>query len=137
MFSLEVIWSHAQSSDSLNQVGTATAIRGAQIRNIFRGEHYRTLLVANQVNAIRNAGGKSIDILTIAGPFYTSNAQIAPELQRISVPTKAPSGEMRPGIPIRFAIINPVSQQAILRAVADETHPEELARSMHKESTPL
>jgi hypothetical protein len=126
MFSLEVIWKHAQSAEALNQVGTAPAIRGAQIRNIFRGEHYHTGLIAHQVNAIRRANGKSIDILTIAGPFYTSNHQIAPQLQRISAPTATPTGEICPGIPIRFAIINPVSQQAILRAVADETPPEEV-----------
>jgi hypothetical protein len=125
MFSLDVIWRHARPAETLDHVGTATAIREARVANIFRRDQ-RATLTKRQVTAIRQATEGSIDILAISGRFYTSNPIVAPELQKVSRPTKVANGDIRPPVPVRVAIINPVSQQAILRAVADGSPPEQV-----------
>jgi hypothetical protein len=129
MFSLEVIWKHARPAEFVDAVGTATAIREARLKNIFRRDH-RTRLTKQQATAIRAATGESIDILAISGHFYVSNPNVAPELQRISRAGKLPSGEDCPAVPIRVAVINPVCQQAILRAVADASPPELVGKQL-------
>jgi hypothetical protein len=127
MFSLGVIWDNACQTELLEEAGTAPAIREAQIKNIFRGEQ-RALLTKRQIGAIQRASGESIDILVISGKFYTSNPNVARELQRVSRPD-GPSPRV-PVVPVRFALINPVSQQAILRAVAEGCHPEEVGEQL-------
>jgi len=129
MFSLEVIWRHARPAEFLDEIGTAAALREARVENIFRREN-RPLLTKKQVAAIQQASGGTIDILAISGRFYTSNPVIAPVLQRASLPMNSPA-EVRPAIPVRFAVINPVSQQAILRAVADGSPPEQVGDQLN------
>lgn len=129
MFSIETIWDHARAEAFRHEVGTAKAIREARVNNIFRHED-RQPLTRKQMEAIRGAAGASIDILAITGRFYVSNANIVPELQRVSRLETSPSGEVRPAVPVRFAIVNPVSQQAILRAVADDSPPEKVGEKL-------
>ena len=126
MFSLDVIWAHARPADLFDEVGTAAAVREAGIKNIFRRDH-RSLLTIKQVRAIQSAKKNSVDILAISGRFYVSNPSIARELQDIS----RPDGN-RSAVPIRVAIINPISQQAILRAVADSSPPDEVGEHLRK-----
>lgn len=125
MFSVDAIWKHSLSADFVDQVGTAAAIREARIANMFRRDH-RTLLTKGQVGAIREVAQGTIDIMAISGHFYTSNAAIAKELQRVSSGGRDSKGGAIPPVPVRFALINPVSQQAILRAVADWSPPDKV-----------
>jgi hypothetical protein len=128
MFSLDTIWKNARRTKPSDEVGTAPAIRDARIRNIYLGkDRDKDKLTKNQVTAIRRAREGSIDILAISGTFYRSYPSMAIELRRISTPK-----DDYPGIPIRFAIINPVSQQAIIRAVAESCPPEQVGQELRQ-----
>lgn len=113
--SLETVWQHAHPAEEMNQVGTATAIREARLRSIFRHID-RAHLSKRQADALPQKSGQApVRIMAISGRFYTSYPGMAPLLRQLSRPTQ--DGR---GTPIQVALVNPVSQQAILRAVADE-----------------
>ncbi len=128
--SLDVIWKHARAADLYAEVGTAAAIREARVENVFRSEQ-KAALTLRQVRAIQDATSKSIDVQAISGKFYVSNPHVARVIQQASLPTKLPAGTDRPGVPVRFLIINPVSQQAILRAIADTSPPALIGEELH------
>jgi hypothetical protein len=125
--SLQVMWDNSRSPEVIDEVGTASALRGARIRNIYRRDDRQTLTV-REIAAIRNAKEGTIDIQVISGRFYTSNADMARALQDIS----RPGENGRPALTVRFASINPVSQQAILRAIADSTSPRHIGDTLRE-----
>ena len=114
--SIDLVWKNAHAADLLNEVGTATAIREGKLRNIFRRDD-RAHLSKRQADALGlTEPGGLIRIMAITGRFYTSYPGIAPLIRHISKP-----GEGTAGARVHIAIVNPTSQQAILRAVADES----------------
>lgn len=125
--SIEQVWKHAHAVDLMNEVGTATTIREARVRNIFRRDD-RAHLSKRQVDTLAVTEANSlIRIMAITGRFYTSYTGMAPLLRRISK-----SDNETPGAKVHFTIVNPVSQQAILRAVADESPPKDIRNSLQE-----
>lgn len=110
--SFDIIWDNAQ--EERITVGTALPIERARIRNIFRAEQ-RDELARRQVACIEAVKSGTIDILAISGNYYMSNERTTEALLSVSS-TKTNSQ----AIMVRLALVNPVSQQAILRAVADD-----------------
>jgi hypothetical protein len=120
-YSFETIWKYAASvRPSEHNVGTAAAIEQANLKNIFRKRQRRSL-GGRQTECIVECRdylnpGDTIDILAITGNFYVSDFETFKTLREM-----AAKGEGSKGITVRLAIVNPVSQQAILRAVADSS----------------
>jgi hypothetical protein len=109
--SLDIIWEHARPNRI--KVGTATPIKAAKIRNIFR-VNKREDKEKHQIESIRNTKTGTVDILTITGRFFSDPKRDALEaLKYISSP------ERKKRVKVRIALLNPVCQQAIFRAVAD------------------
>lgn len=109
--SLDIIWKHTHSERI--EVGTAIPIDKARIKNIFR-EDKRKELTERQLECIRNTQTGTIDILAISGTHYVTHNPTLETLLDI-----ATIKEGKESVMVRFALVNPVSQQAILRAVAD------------------
>lgn len=113
-FSCEQIWKGAREIfPSSSRAGTATAIEEANIVNIYR-HGIRDQLGRRQIECLRLVDpGESVSIQAITGRYYTHGGALT-ALSDISSP-------QRDGGPakVRFLIINPVSQQAILRAIAE------------------
>ncbi len=124
--SLDLMWKYARTVDMLNEVGTAIAIREASLRNIFRRAD-RVHLSKRQADIVARKPGSVIRIMAITGKFYTSYPEIAPLLRQISKIREDTSHTK-----IQLALVNPVSQQAILRAIADEWPPSELRNQLRR-----
>ena len=120
-YSLKKMWEHADTSKEYlrHHVGTANAIKGSGIRNIFSRDD-RTLLSERQIEAVLACEKGPIDIMAISGKFYREHDCI----RQISRP---PGGKL-----VRLAVVNPVSQQAILRAVADQRAPDQVRAELEK-----
>jgi hypothetical protein len=116
MYSFDTIWNHAHPGTwKQHHVGTAAALDDSKTRNIFRRDH-RSLLSLRQNECLKAVtAGEFVDILAITGNHYISYP-IFGTLRDIT----DNSSEERASV--RLAILNPVSQQAILRVVA-ETSP--------------
>jgi hypothetical protein len=119
--SLETIWANADCEGI--QIGTAIPIEEARIRNIYLANQ-RPEQGKHQVERIKNHTGKTIDILNITGGFYVTDYDASTALRSFAAKAKADGGT------IRFALLNPVSQPAILRAVADECRTEEIGEAL-------
>lgn len=106
--SLTTVWEHAHDPTSLFDVGVARAIQYAAVRNIYAHDQRETL-GHRQTEAIRaTRDPNTVDIVSLTGKFYR---RVLRENPPILEPVKSPR--------VRMALVNPVSQQAILRAVAD------------------
>lgn len=125
MYSLDVIWKHATPGEWMpHHVGTAAAIEESHIRNIFRREN-RGALSKRQNECLGAVGPKdTVDILAITGNYYMSNPALG-HLREISS-NRDGNGSAK----VRFAILNPVSQQAILRVVAETSPPERIRETL-------
>ncbi|MBI1918958.1 MAG: hypothetical protein HYS12_30070, partial [Planctomycetes bacterium] len=122
-YTFDVIWDHAPESEPADSdVGTAAAIQEARITNIFRREQRSDLSIAQYKRLKEAKSGDTISILAITGRFYFS----FPREGVLRDITK----EGEEGARVRFALVNPISQQAILRAVADNSPPEEIKRTL-------
>lgn len=119
--SLRTIWDNA--GDAGIEIGTAIPIEEARIRNIYLA-HKRGIQSQHQVARIRSHRGKTIDILNITASHYVTDYDPSSALQEFS------SRRNENGGTIRFALLNPVSQQAILRAIADECRAEEIGETL-------
>lgn len=125
--SFKIIWDNAIEPRSANQIGTAEAINSSLMKNIFRHDH-RAELSQRQIeclNTIEDCPGATVDILAISGRFYTSNP-IRGTL--ISLASKTDHQSCK----IRIALLNPISQQAVLRAVADSCATSEISTTLNK-----
>ena len=120
--SLETIWEHA--APELIKVGTSIPIEKARIRNIFR-EDNRTELTERQKESIENAQKGTVDILAISGNHYVNHDPTLNALLKI-----ASQEDGKESTKVRFALVNPVSQQAILRAVADSHATKKIKESL-------
>jgi len=123
--SFEIIWANAIEPRSDNQVGTAEAVYSSRMKNIFRHDQ-RAELSQREIeclNAIEKCPEATVDILAISGRFYTSNP-IRETLIDIASKTNQQSCK------VRIALLNPISQQAILRAVADSCAAEEISQTL-------
>ncbi|MGR3302186.1 MAG: hypothetical protein ACUZ8I_06750 [Candidatus Scalindua sp.] len=109
MHSIYKIWDHASIETTFrNRIGTANAITKARIKNIFRRED-RDILAGRLMDCIESTeDGETVNILSISGKFFTVNR-------------KNDFFERIRKIKVKFAVLNPVSQQAILRAIADSS----------------
>ena len=123
--SFNTVWEHAGIGKKFElQVGTAKAIENANIKNIFRRED-RHLLGRCQIEELELTPADSIiDILSITGKFYVSHP-IFLTLKNISSPK-----DKQDYSNVRFALINPISQQAILRAVADSSAADKIKETL-------
>jgi hypothetical protein len=125
-YSYSTTWDNAHPS--LLQpydLGVASGIENAQIKNIFRHDA-RDPLGRRQMECLRGArDGDVIDIQVISGRFYSREPALE-VIQNASLPRSEDNDAASSlGARIRLLIMNPVSQQAILRAVAD-TQPESI-----------
>jgi len=120
-YSLKRTWEHADQGKEYkrNDVGTASAINGSGLKNIFRRDD-RKLLTEREIEAVLACERDRVDIMAISGKFYRDSDCI----RQISKP---PTGKL-----VRLAIVNPVSQQAILRAVADQRAPDEVRAELQQ-----
>lgn len=121
--SVNTIWNHATTEQT--EIGTAIPIREARINNIYlksnrakQGEH--------QVKRIQTNRAETIDILSITGGYYVEDFDASTELRAFAVKTNEKGGT------VRFALLNPISQQAIFRAVADECRTNEIGEALTK-----
>jgi hypothetical protein len=114
--SLRTIWNHARSLRfSPEDVGTAAGVEGAGIVNVFRRSE-RDRLGRRQSLLMEKVGPQeTISILTVAGRYHLSDDIMSPALAR-----------QAQSCTVRIALVNPVCQQAILRAVAESGPVEEL-----------
>lgn len=103
----EVTWKYAYTE--LPVVGTAVPVKRAGIKNIFRGDKRRAQ-AERQIECIRQTQAGTIDILTITGGHYVEDYEAREALREAA---------SKKGVGIRFALLNPVCQQAIFRAIAD------------------
>jgi hypothetical protein len=112
--SLEIIWEKARRNRIT--VGTALPVERASITNIFRADQ-RGELTRRQVKAIEAVIEGNIDILAISGGHYfdTKNARMRAALRDATNPQ-----DTSRLVNVRATLLNPVSQQAIFRAVADD-----------------
>jgi hypothetical protein len=105
--SVEIVWENAYKE--LPSVGTAVPLKRAGIKNIFRvdkrGEQAR-----RQIECIKETKAGTVDILSITGRHYVNDPDAIFALREAA---------LRKGVRVRFALLNPVSQQAIFRAIAD------------------
>lgn len=125
LYSFNIIWEHAGLGEMLpHHIGTAAAIEEARIKNIFRREQ-RGLLAKREIECLDSTRpGDVVNILAITGKFYVSFPAFE-TLRNI-----ASRREGQESVKVRFALINPVSQQAILRAVADSSPAEQLRKTL-------
>lgn len=117
LYSYNVIWENADPGKYfVHRVGTALSIEKARIKNVFRIDQ-RRFLSDRVIECIASAGeGDTVSILAISGKFYVSYINAYETLCRI-----ATSDEQGRKAKVRFALVNPVSKEAILRAVADKS----------------
>lgn len=108
--SFNIIWRKAH--EEYIRVGTALPIDRAHIKNIFRADQ-RAELSERQVQSIGAVQSGTIDILAVSGRYYVTSVDTSGALLSISRRQQHP-------VTIRIGILNPVSQQAIMRAVADD-----------------
>ena len=119
--SVDSVWKHSYPAELLeHRVGTAKAINESGIRNIFRREQRSQLADAEHDALDAEAKDGEVKILAITGKFFVLG-RLGPVLRKASEPDER-------GVKVQFAILNPVSQQAILRAVADQVTPDNVAR---------
>jgi len=109
MHSIEVTWRKAIDANKyIERVGTAIPIEESGLINIYRRKD-RIQLGDQQIEALKGVEtGGEVNILSITGRFYMNYPAMSEALRRVCSHAK-----------VRFALINPVSQQAILRAIAD------------------
>lgn len=103
-----VIWEHAYEKSP--SVGTAVPLRRAGIKNIFRIDQRREQ-AARQIERIAETNAGTIKILTITGRHFVNDPDAIVALKEAA---------SKPGVTIQFALLNPISQQAIFRAIADK-----------------
>ncbi|MCK4260421.1 MAG: hypothetical protein KAX49_15705 [Halanaerobiales bacterium] len=134
--SVNIIWDHAELEKiSPYSVSTSSALEEAQIKNIYRRAE-RTLLSQREHECIKlTKPGEEIKILAITGKFFISHPVF--EALRIKA---CPPEKIEP-VNIKYALLNPISQQAILRAIADNYPATEITKALtewswekHKES---
>jgi hypothetical protein len=119
--SLKVIWENA--NDAPIEIGTAIPIEEARIRNIYLANK-RPEQGKHQIERIKNHRGETIDILNITAGYYVTDYEASTALRQFALKENENGGT------IRFALLNPVSQQAILRAVADESRTEDIGEAL-------
>lgn len=107
--SFDIIWEHARASRL--DLGAVAPVERARIENIYRVDN-RPDQSARQVESIRRVEAGGVDILAITGGKYTDNNEACRALKAVS--------SKEPPVVVRFALLNPVCQQAIFRAVADK-----------------
>lgn len=119
--SLEVIWENAHNAGI--EIGTAIPIDEAKIRNIYLANK-RSEQGKHQIERIRNHTGQTIDVLNITAGYYVTDYEASTALREFAAKENPAGGKLR------FALLNPVSQQAILRAVADESRTEDIGEAL-------
>ena len=101
-------------------VGTAYAIEEAAIKNIYRRRE-RAACGQRQAEALQGLRKDQIArIMTVSGKYYVSNALLRHEMREA----------FKRGAKIRFLLLNPVSCQAILRAIADTSEPNDIGAQL-------
>ena len=119
--SVLVVWRHACPNLSRYDVGTAKGLSEADIRNIFAQGGERTKVSERELESILNAcesmiaesaGHQTVDVLAVSAKFYLRTLLANRKLME--------KFSAAPGTVMRCALVNPVSQQAIMRAIADE-----------------
>jgi hypothetical protein len=118
--SFEMIWKSARPGILVeSEVGTAHAIENGAIKNIFRQEH-RSQSGRRQAETLARVGkDQTVRILTISGKHYITD----PILRHLK---EASDREAR----IHFLLLNPVSSQAVLRAIADTCAPSDITEQV-------
>jgi len=111
--SINQIWERAH--ERMPTSGTAIPLKQAGITNIFRVDQ-RSEQAARQIDRIAETTEGMIDILTITGRHYVKDLNASTALRKAS---------LQPNIKVRLLVINPISQQAIFRAIADEAVADE------------
>ncbi len=129
--SILTIWKYAHQPKFNHELGTANGINHSKITNIYtkdekeslsaRQKHVLSTLVCDQE---RN---NQVKIIAISGRFYLTNPIL-------KILREKSSKKSKNSIPIKIAIINPVSQQSILRAIADANSLDKLAGTLKKYS---
>lgn len=118
--SINAIWDNAlKEKISSNFVGPEEALKNAGVHDIYRKDKRDDLSLREKecLDCIKK--GDTIDIISIAGNFF-----ISPSF--IDVIRKKMKEYDENSFKIRFIVINPVSQQAIMRAAAENSVNEDL-----------
>ena len=123
--SFDIQWENSRKTPIQNyeDVGIYPATEKASIKNIYPGDdESRKLLGEKQISIIKKKEKGSINILAFTGKFYfqTNNNYAIREFAN-----KADCN-------IRFLLIDPVSTQAILRAVADNSRVEDIITKLER-----
>ncbi len=113
--SYDRIWERSTTKDLLpHHVGVADAINKVKIENIYRSKQKGTLS-SREIESIDNVATNEISLLAVTGKHFVTNSDYRALLKKIS---KSDCTE-HSSCNVRLAIVNPVSQQAIIRAVSD------------------
>ncbi|MBF0475381.1 MAG: hypothetical protein HQK59_06005 [Deltaproteobacteria bacterium] len=115
LYCFNKIWENARPASLLDDyVGVAQAVHNAKILNIFRHDE-RNSLSKRQIACLQaTQSGKEIQVQAITGRFYADGTPYD-LIRNLTAPADGENG----GRSLQFLIMNPVSEQAILRAVAD------------------
>jgi hypothetical protein len=106
------------------QIGVARAMNSAKIKNVYRSLD-RQALTQRQVDCIRIIQPSDvIRIQAMTGRFYLQSPMMDHIEQALKLP--ATGGKVQ----VRMIIADPVSNQAILRAVADKSPHEEVKQAL-------
>lgn len=114
--SYNTIWKNTDVKEFLpHHVGVAKAINSSKLINIFRREERDALSKTERDNIRDSKCGSQISILAVTGKHFVTNPPYRSLIRDLS------SAEKTDCLDFRMLIANPVSQQAILRAVSDST----------------
>jgi hypothetical protein len=120
--SIDIVWANAK--EDRVEIGTAIPLDKARISNIFRVDK-RSQQSRRQIECIRNSQTGPVDILSITGSHYLEDGSDALSALRY-ISSQKDIGQ----VTVRFALLNPLSQQAIFRAVADGCATEDMKEAL-------
>jgi hypothetical protein len=125
-YSFNQIWNGARNLFKKKYfIGYADGIQKSKIANIFRHDK-RDVSGGGQIECIKQTGpNEEINIQAITGKFYVNDA-VLEAISDISIP----SSKLLEPVKISFLIINPISPQAIIRAIADSCSPDQIGETL-------
>jgi hypothetical protein len=113
--SYDKIWESTSTKDLLpNHVGVADAINKVKIENIYRSKQ-KGALSSREIESIENSATSGVSLLAVTGKHFVTDCDYRNLLKKISKTDRSENSSFN----VRLAIVNPVSQVAIIRAVSD------------------
>ena len=124
--SYDKIWEGTNTNELLpNHVGIADAINKIKIENIYLKKE-KAKLSLREIESIKKSTKSGISFLAITGKHFVTDQNYHSLLKKIT----SSNCSVNSSCDLKLAIINPVSQQAIIRAVSDSVAISEIGRTL-------